>query len=193
MKNNSLKILETLDSFLGADLRLYIYGRSALALGYANPPEASLASMDVDAILPAAEVAAIEQNQDFWLAQERTNAELGDTGLYFTHLFEDKQVILTPDWQAKAVALSGFSFGHIKLFRPSTADLILTKMMRVDPQDRDDILFLIKQPDVSIENVREALDRAVVPPIAELEEAFRENKTWLRKIFSPKDESEERG
>ena len=40
----------------------------------------------VDAILPSKDILALEQNEDFWQAQQRTNAELGDSGLYFTHL-----------------------------------------------------------------------------------------------------------
>ena len=86
MKSNPLRILETLDEFLGAPFRLHIYGRSALALGYPNAPAKFHATMDVDAILPANEVSAIERNEDFWAAQDRVNEKLGDTGLYFTHL-----------------------------------------------------------------------------------------------------------
>lgn len=136
MKSNPLRILESLDRHLSGPFRLYIYGRSALALGYSAALPEYHATMDVDAILPASEVRAIEANEGFWAAQERVNAELGESGLYFTHLFEDRQVILTPDWLRKTVPISGFGWQHLELSRPSTADLILTKMMRVDPQDR---------------------------------------------------------
>ena len=36
----------------------------------------------------------------------------------------DRQVILTPDWLDHAVALSGFGFARLRLFRPSTVDLV---------------------------------------------------------------------
>lgn len=179
MKSNPRRILETLDGFLAAPFRLYLYGRSALALGFPNVPAEYHATMDVDAILPASEVSAIEANEDFWSAQERTNAALGDTGLYFTHLFEDRQVILTPDWLEKAVLLSGLSYRRLELCRPSTADLILTKMMRVDPEDRRDLEFLMHQNDVSADGIRSSVARAMVPDVPEIREAFAENRTWL--------------
>ena len=73
--------------------------------------------MDVDAILPSRDIKAIEQNEDFWQAQMKTNDELGGSGLYFTHLFEDRQVILTPDWLQGVVELNSFNFSKIRLFR----------------------------------------------------------------------------
>lgn len=179
MKSNPRRILETLDRHLVTPFTLYVYRRSALALGYADAPAEYHATMDVDAILPASEVRAIEGNEDFWRAQERVNEELGDTGLYFTHLFEDRQVILTPDWLANTAPIADMGFRQLRLRRPSTADLILTKMMRVDPQDRDDIRFLARQADVSVENIRGAVKRAALPDVAEIREAFTENAAWL--------------
>jgi len=176
---NPLYILTTLDRHLHAPFTLYVYGRSALALGYRNTPAAYHATMDVDAILPARDLGAIERNDDFWQAQEQTNEELSESGLYFTHLFEDRQVILTADWLEKTVPLTGFDFQYLSLRRPSSADLVLTKMMRVDPQDRDDIRFLVGQGDNSPELVREALSQAVIPAVREIREAFEENRAWL--------------
>jgi hypothetical protein len=184
MKSNPLRILETLDSFLRAPFSLYIYGRSALALGYPGAPADYHATMDVDAILPARDVQAIEANEDFWAAQERVNAELGESGLYFTHLFEDRQVILTPDWIEHTAAINVVEFRRLILRRPSTADLILTKMMRVDPQDRDDIEFLLRQSDASASAVRHALDRAVLPDVPEIAEAFWINRAWVERALA---------
>lgn len=180
MMNNPLRILRTLDRHLHGPFVLHVYGRSALALGYAEGPAAFQVTMDVDAILPARDLRAIEANEDFWQAQERTNAELDDSGLYFTHLFEERQVILTDDWLDHTVPLPDFGFRHLVLRRPSSADLVLTKMMRVDPQDRDDIRFLLAQADNSAAQVRAALGRARIPEVAEIREAFEENQRWLQ-------------
>ena len=179
MKNNPLQILQTLDRHLVEPFELYVYGRSALALGYAEERVNFQSTMDVDAILPARDIKAIEQNEDFWQAQMKTNEELGSSRLYFTHLFEDRQVILTPDWLERVVALSAFRFAKLHMFRPSTVDLILTKMMRVDPDDREDIKFLASQPDFRKEELLGALKRAMVPPVQELYEAFEKNRVWL--------------
>lgn len=188
MKSNPLRILEALDRHLSAEVTLYVYGRSALALGFPNAPAEYHATMDVDAILPHQELQAIEANEDFWRAQERVNQELGEAGLYFTHLFEDRQVILTSDWRMKSLAISGFEFRRLQLRRPATPDLILTKMMRVDPQDRDDIIFLLGQRDAPPLAVQSALAQAVVPPIPEIEEAFSANRSWLARRLTGVDE-----
>lgn len=182
--SNPLRILQTLDRHLTAPFTLYVYGRSALALGYANAPADFHATMDVDAILPARDVRALEADDNFWLAQEKVNRELGDTGLYFTHLFEDRQVILTPDWLEQTVSMDGFGFARLVLRRPSTADLILTKMMRVDPQDREDIRFLLQQPDLAPGRLDCALSEARVPDVPEISEAYRINRAWLQTIRS---------
>lgn len=139
--------------------------------------------MDVDAILPSRDIRAIESNEDFWQAQVKTNEELGGTGLYFTHLFEDRQVILTSDWLEKVVVLPVQGLAKLRLFRPSTEDLILTKMMRVDPDDQNDICFLATQADFSMSNLKSALSRVVIPPVPEIAEAFSRNRHWLKQRF----------
>lgn len=181
--SNPLRILQTLDRHLRSSFSMYVYGRSALALGYPEAPAAFHATVDVDAILPAKDLQALERNEDFWQAQQKTNEELGDSGLYFTHLFEDRQVILTPDWLDRVVTLAGFGLAKLRLFRLSTEDLVLTKMMRVDPEDREDIRFLTGQADCRTDALRASLERAIIPPVAEIRDAFEKNRAWLRQTF----------
>jgi hypothetical protein len=50
-------------------------------------------------------------------------------------------------------------------------------MMRVDPQDRSDIQFLLNRG--GIHELRLYLDRACVPDLPEIQEAFRQNRRWL--------------
>ena len=130
-------------------------------MGFAAAPTWFHATMDVDAILPAKDIRALEQNPDFWAAQQKTNEELANSGLYFTHFFEDRQVIITPDWLDHVVTLTEFAFARLRLFRPSTVDLVLTKMMRIDPEDRDDIRFLVAQADCQPDKLNAALYRHV--------------------------------
>lgn len=179
MKSNPLRILRLLDGFLTEPQTLYVYGRSALALGFPDAPQPVHATMDVDAILPARDLLALEGNDDFWQAQARTNEALAGDGLYFTHLFVEHQVILSADWLEFVVPLSFPEFRRIRLFRPATADLILTKMMRVDPQDREDIRFLLAQPDCDRARLRASLAHPRIPDVPELREAFAVNHAWL--------------
>jgi len=142
--------------------------------------------LDVDAILPEVEMAAIEGNEQFWEALEKTNQELEPTGLYLTHLFTDAQVILSANWLDALVPIRTAGLRKLDLFRPSTTDLILTKMMRVDPQDREDITFLLEQEAMDISSLDRLMISARVPEISEIKEAFEENSGWLRDLIGRK-------
>jgi hypothetical protein len=56
-------------------------------------------------------------------------------------------------------------------------------MMRVEPDDQNDIRFLVAQLNCSLSHLESALSRAVVPPIQEIQEAFSKNHDWLRSQF----------
>jgi hypothetical protein len=81
--NNPLRILQTLDLHLTAPAEITLFGRAALALGYAESPAAFAATHDVDGILPLAWLAADNENLDFWEAQQRISAELEPQGHRF--------------------------------------------------------------------------------------------------------------
>lgn len=53
-------------------------------------------------------------------------------------------------------------------------------MMRVDPQDRSDIQFLLQQNDVQLSVLEKMLPDAQVPDIPELQEAYETNSKWLK-------------
>ena len=169
--NNPQRILQTLDRHLTAPAEITLFGRAALALGYANSPAALAATQDVDAILPLAWLDAADDNADFWQAQQKTNAELEPSGLYITHLFRELEVILTPDWIIRRVRVS-LSWPKLKVFRPATVDLILTKMARGDENDLADIKFLLHQETLPVEELRAAFARARVPDVPEIRELF---------------------
>ncbi|MBI2949835.1 MAG: hypothetical protein HYY23_19560 [Verrucomicrobia bacterium] len=63
---------------------------------------------------------------------------------------------------------------HLKIFRPATIDLVLTKMMRgADREDLADIQFLLQQEALSETDLQIAFGRARLPDIPELHDAFR--------------------
>ena len=170
--NHPLVIRRTLDSFLERETRVVLYGRAALALGFDGAPPEFAVTRDVDAILPAAELAVIEADEQFWKALGRTNRELELSGLYMTHLFMDEQVILSPGWLEKLVRLSLPELNRLRVYRPSVLDLVLTKMMRRDPQDFADIKFLLRQESFTEARIMEAFARAHCPGIDEIRAAF---------------------
>lgn len=169
--NNPLRILRTLDSHLTAPAEITIFGRAALALGFAGAPAVFAATQDVDAILPLAWLAADDQNLDFWLAQQKTNAELQPAGLYLTHLFRELEVILTLDWLNRRSSIP-LALPRLTVFRPAALDLVLTKMMRGDENDLSDIRFLLSQESLAPDQLQIAFARARVPDVAEIRDLF---------------------
>ena len=54
-------------------------------------------------------------------------------------------------------------------------------MMRVDPQDRSDLEFLLENGDfTSPAQLKDLFDQAIIPQIPEIQEAFHANADWLR-------------
>jgi hypothetical protein len=170
--NNPLRILQVLDRHLAERAEITIFGRSALALGFPDGPDIFATTHDVDAILPLSWLAAEDENLDFWQAQQRTNLELEPEGLYVTHLFRELEVILTPGWLSRRVPIP-LSLKRLSVFRPSTLDLILTKMARGDENDLADIGFLLRQERFTADELRAAFREARVPHVPEIQNLFR--------------------
>jgi len=171
--NNPLLILQTLDRHLDHTVELTLYGRAALALGFPAHEPRHDTTQDVDAIIPLAQLDQMHADEQFWEAKDATNAELAERDLYITHLFTEADIFLLPDWLERRVPIQ-HTFTHLKLFRPATLDLILTKMMRgADPEDLADIEFLLKMEPVSAAELNAAFGRVRLPDIQELQDAFR--------------------
>ncbi len=177
MMSNAERILRELDTHLEHDVTLVLYGRAALALGFENPPEAAKHSLDVDAIIPMSAMEVFRNDLKFWDAQEATNRALENDGLYITHLFEAKEVFLRRDWDEQLVGITSLPLRWLRLFRPATLDLILTKMMRGDDaQDMQDVAFLIEQGSVTPTQLETAFAEAVIPDLVEFRDAFKRAK-----------------
>jgi hypothetical protein len=181
--DNATRILQKLDEHLDHPVRLILYGRAALQLGFQNPPPEVAASKDVDGIVPLAHLEALNADVGFWDAQEATNRELRPHGLYLTHLFRADQVFLRRDWEQHLVPITRPVLRWLRLFRPATLDLILTKMMRGDDaQDLADIGFLIRHDSITPAQVETALTEVVLPDLSELCEAFAKAKPLVREL-----------
>jgi len=169
--SNPLRILQTFDRHLTGPADMTLFGRAALALGFPSAPAGFHNTRDVDAILSFEWLASQDENIDFWLAQQSTNAELSTDGLYLTHLFRESEVIIQPDWPARCVRLS-LPLARLAVYRPATVDLVLTKMARGDEQDLADIRFLLSQEPISPRELQASFARARVPDVAEIHQLF---------------------
>jgi hypothetical protein len=171
--DNASTILTTLDGNLDHPVRLILYGRAAIQLGFPSPPPDAARSLDVDAIIPAAETEGFSEDQQFWMAQEATNSQLAALGLYITHLFPSDMVILRRDWERHLIPIDAPATRWLRLFRPATVDLVLSKMMRgADALDMADAAFLIGSAGLRRSELEQAFREAVVPPVPELQESF---------------------
>ncbi|PYJ85934.1 MAG: hypothetical protein DME22_07260 [Verrucomicrobia bacterium] len=72
--------------------------RSAIWLGFDNPPAAAATTQDVDAIIPNDQVQALADDLRFWDARDAVNERFKSEGLYITHLFPENAVFLRRDW-----------------------------------------------------------------------------------------------
>ena len=94
--SNTQRILATLDKYLSSKIDLVVYGKSALHLLFQGDRRISLTN-DVDLIVPELQIKIFDKRIDFWEALEKTNQDLERFNLYFTHIFDEKQIVLHPN------------------------------------------------------------------------------------------------
>jgi hypothetical protein len=102
-------LLLALDEALDHEVRLIIYGRSAIWLGFNNPPTAAATTQDVDAIIPNEQVQTLADDMRFWDARDAVNERFKSEGLYITHLFPESEVFLRRQWADHIVQSHGCS------------------------------------------------------------------------------------
>lgn len=169
--NNASRILILLDGYLHAPVELTLYGRAALQLGFSSPRPEFASSLDVDGVLWTGQAEELAQSTDFWQAVARVNGALAASQLYISHFFEESQIVLTPEWRQQRVAIPG-SWRRLSLYRLGDGDLLLSKLMRYDPQDLDDARFIVERAGFSREDVRAWIGRARIPDSPEIREQF---------------------
>ena len=179
--DNPSRILLTLDEHLERPTRMILYGRAALYLGFDAAPLEIAESKDVDAIIPLADLDGFDEQ--FWKAQETTNELLRPRGLYITHLFRADQVFLRAQWEQHIVPLERPTTKRLRLFRPATLDLILTKMMRGDDaQDLADIEFMVHHDKINLSQIDAAFADVVLPDLSDLHDMFQRAQPEVRRI-----------
>ena len=176
---NPIKILKALDSHLTDSIELVVYGKSAIYLLFPEDEKIGVTN-DLDLIVPEVKISVFDKRLDFWDAVEKTNKELENLGLYLSHIFDEHQIILHPDWFKSKIEIESMSFKNLSVFTPNPLDLIITKMMRVDPQDRNDILLILEKSSIQEKDLFKRIDEAVCPDIAEIKDAFAQNVAWLK-------------
>jgi hypothetical protein len=176
---NPIKILKALDSHLTEPIELVVYGKSAIYLLFPEDEKIGVTN-DLDLIIPEVKISVFDKRLDFWDAVEKTNKELEHLGLYLSHIFDEHQIILHPEWYKSKIKIENICFKHISVFTPNPLNLIITKMMRVDPQDRNDIRFIFEKACIEEKDLLQHIDGAICPDVAEIRDAFVQNVNWLK-------------
>jgi hypothetical protein len=185
VSDNPSEVLLALDEELDHEVTLVLYGRAALCLGFTDPEAGFATTQDVDGIIRLSQLPSLMADDRFWEALERANQALEPKGLYITHLFSEDQVFLRPDWEKHLVSVNRPQTRWLRLLRPHPVDLILTKMMRGnDPQDMEDISFLVRQGKVTLTEMEIAFTCVRIPDIQELRDAFERALPVVREILS---------
>ena len=171
-----------MDGFLDEPIELVLYGKAALHCLFPKESDFEVTN-DVDIIIPSIQVQPIEERHDFWDALEKTNQALEQHGLYMTHLFEESQVLIHKDWMDNRIQLTKHLLTKLELFVLAPIDLALTKMMRIDPEDRKDLEFIIRKANLRVEQLKSHWEGAICPEPKEIKEAFEANKKWVLESF----------
>jgi hypothetical protein len=181
---NARRILSLLNDELTARVELTLYGRAALHLGFPQAPPEHAMSRDVDAVLWLGQAEELQETTNFWEAIERVNQQLSDQELYISHFFTESQVLLMPDWRKNRVPIQS-EWERLDVYRLGDIDLLLSKLMRDDPLDRADALFIAKASHVEAVDILAAKAKARVPDSAEIQEQFElATEKLLRELVS---------
>lgn len=170
--NTALRIAATLDRHLVERTEIVVFGAAALLLDPAYARHlATRTTNDVDIIIPAERELQIDADKNFWGAIVAVNNELESEGLYISHIFPEREVALTPEWQQHLVPMEVPGLAKLCVSRPRVLDLVISKMGRGDAQDLDDVRSLLRLEHtvsgkiVTAAEVRAAAQRANVPAV----------------------------
>ncbi len=170
--NAAQTIAETLNRHLTQPTEVVVFGAAALLLDRKFAIRmAGRSTNDVDIIIPKEREMQVDADRAFWTAVEKTNRELEPKGLYITHIFPEREVVLTPEWRKHTVPLHHESLARLNLLRPRVLDLVISKMGRGDVQDIADVRNMLRLHravtgfQITGEEIVQAARRAVVPEI----------------------------
>lgn len=170
--NAAQTIAETLNRHLTQPTEVVVFGAAALLLDRKFAIRmAGRSTNDVDIIIPKEREMQVDADRAFWTAVEKTNRELEPKGLYITHIFPEREVVLTPEWRKHTVPLHHESLARLNLLRPRVLDLVISKMGRGDVQDIADVRNMLRLHraatgfQITGEEIVQAARRAVVPEV----------------------------
>lgn len=159
MREKILALLRRIDDdivkgtiFNGSPVSIYLIGGAAIALGI----DAAATTKDIDLAEPAdSKLNVLAERYG-----QRTSTP-HQFGVYL-EVVNDSQALLPPTerYRRSAVELSQFVGQRLRVFRLDDGDLIISKIKRFKPRDRDDIMKIINHSSAKIDasDLRKRLD-----------------------------------
>src|SRR5208283_2870553 len=86
------------------------------------------------------------------------------------------------NWLEKAVPIGSAGYRFLRLLRPSSLDLILTKMMRNDPDDIRDIQFILRHDRIDAAQLASALTSAHQIDVPEIQGIFKQMQPLVLRL-----------
>lgn len=198
--NRAHRIAATLDGFLTKETPVIVFGAGAILLDPAFAPSLqNRETNDLDFIIPSDRELQVNSDHQFWEAKDAPNRALEPEGLFLSHIFVEHQVVLSKEWQQHLRPLAHPEFRFLRVSRPRTLDLVLSKMVRGDAMDCEDVRFLLTHDPVRPDDIAAAAASATVADVyADVFPSARQRildvaaKTWnersRRPHISPSDE-----
>jgi hypothetical protein len=148
---------------------LVVFGSAALAFWLGAPP----ASRDVDLwVVPAERGEAIE-------------ALMGELSWYHekfsihAEVWGPETFKAPPGWRTRAKVFSFDGLPAVRVTCPHPHDVVLAKLERMDPKDREHIEVVLSQMPMSPERLRALVAEYEAPREADREARFQSNLAWL--------------
>lgn len=172
--NEAWTIAGALDRHLSTPTEIVVYGSAALLLDKQFAERLSgRRTNDIDIVIPASREIQVDADRQFWESIESANRDLQPRGLFISHIFAERQVVLSPNWLEHLRSIEG-PWENLRVKRPSTLDLILSKMGRGDDADLADVRTMLVLERAFSGHVITAEELAAAARTANVPEDYRE-------------------
>lgn len=167
-----ISVLERIGNHLKTESRIVLIG-SSIGILYGQP---SRMTEDIDVWRPS----SVFDESDLKQACEASDilfdpkdAVLGDAPKPYLQLI-NPGIVYLGDYRSN---LKFAQFGKLEVFHPPIANVIASKLLRAEPRDIEDVIFLRRKFNISYADIHAAVDS--LPSISILRDIVRENIVYL--------------
>jgi hypothetical protein len=168
------EFLEELDGLLRDKVHVHCIGGFVVSMIYGLPRPT--ADIDYYAVLPYHSIEDLQR----WAGPDSALARK-----YKVHLQHVPMVSLPEDYAERLSEINPGQYENLRLYAPDPYDLILSKLERNSPKDRDDVAFLAGSLPLSREVLRERYQTELRPYLPSESRHDLTLELWLDACFEP--------